>query len=73
MLQELTSRVASVTPAAAPPLAQKGRAKKKDKSSAASSVNGTGVNTPAEQGKLWEVELEDTVIFPEGKCFNGRC
>ncbi|GMK58704.1 hypothetical protein CspeluHIS016_0601460 [Cutaneotrichosporon spelunceum] len=68
LLQELTTRVVSVAVSAAPPLAQKGRAKKKDKSSssAASSINGTGANTPAEQGKLWEVELEDTVIFPEG-------
>ncbi|CAK9787326.1 ThrRS/AlaRS common domain-containing protein [Cutaneotrichosporon oleaginosum] len=66
LLQALTTRVVSVAPAAAPPLAQKGRAKKKDKGSAASSATGTGANTPAEQGKLWEVELEDTVIFPEG-------
>lgn len=65
LLQSLTTRVVSAVPAAAPPLAQKGRQKKKG--SATSSVNGTGANTPAEpQGKLWEVELEDTIIFPEG-------
>ncbi|BEJ14469.1 hypothetical protein CspHIS471_0402360 [Cutaneotrichosporon sp. HIS471] len=67
LLQELTTRVVSVAPASTAPLAQKGRAKKKDKGSATSSVNVTGANTPVEHGKLWEVELEDTIIFPEGK------
>lgn len=57
------------------PVAQKGRAKKKTKSGSATPAtpaeSGTATpTTPAEpaepEGKLWEVMLEDTVLFPEG-------
>lgn len=58
-------------PAKAAPVAQKGRAKKK-KSAASSTPTPTtsGAATPAEpaapDGQLWDVVLEDTVLFPEG-------
>jgi alanyl-tRNA synthetase/misacylated tRNA(Ala) deacylase len=60
--------VHATSPASAAPLAQKGREKKKNKSAAATpseTPGGSGTATPV--GKLWEVELEDTVVFPEGE------
>lgn len=68
LLKSLTSRVVATRPASDAPLAQKGRDRKKkassEASSAATSAAPSGAATPT--GKLWEVELEDTVIFPEG-------
>lgn len=67
----MTSRVYATAPAAAPPLAQKGRHLKKKGASATSTPadtpHGSGSATPVvPPGKLWEVELDDTVVFPEG-------
>lgn len=60
-------------PARAAPVAQKGRAKqKKPKSGSATPATPaeSGTATPAEpaepEGALWELVLEDTVLFPEG-------
>ncbi|TXT05025.1 hypothetical protein VHUM_03845 [Vanrija humicola] len=67
LLRSLNSRVVAARPASDAPLAQKGRDRKKkgsEASSAATSAAPSGAATPT--GKLWEVELEDTVIFPEG-------
>lgn len=55
-------------------MAQKGRAKqKKSKSGSATPATPSGPSgtaTPAEpavpEGQLWEVQLEDTILFPEG-------
>lgn len=78
LLRRLRSKVVSskIASIAAPPPA-KGKEKEKKKkaitdtittgaSTSAPNVNG-GNQTPGKPlGKLWEVELEDTVIFPEG-------
>jgi alanyl-tRNA synthetase/misacylated tRNA(Ala) deacylase len=61
----------------AEPPAAKGRAKQKKPSSGAQTPNGTstppangsgGANEAEKEdkGRLWEVQLEDTIIFPEG-------
>ena len=74
LLRRLRTKVVSARPTsiAAPPLA-KGKEKKKKStpsasgsSSPASVPNGANGATTESEGKLWEVELEDTVIFPEG-------
>lgn len=80
LLQFLTTRIHAVRPAAIAAVpTQKGKGqKKKDKSAPSSgaatpaAANGgtSGAQTPVpgqEAGRLWEVELEDTVIFPEGQ------
>lgn len=73
LLKCLRTRVVSARPAAiAEPPAAKGRAKQKKKDnipadSSSTTPNGTGgTTTPVDKGVLWDVELEDTVIFPEG-------
>ena len=82
LLQSLTTYIHSIRPAAITAVpSQKGKGqKKKDKSAPASGATtpltgGTsGTQTPtgndtgpsAPEGRLWEVELDDTVIFPEG-------
>lgn len=55
-------------PAKAAPVAQKGRAKKKKGGTSTPATPAeSGTATPAEpEGVLWEVMLEDTVLFPEG-------
>ena len=69
LLRKLRTKVVSVRPAslAAPPVS-KGKEKKKKANGAAPSASTTnGTSTPTEpEGKLWEIEVEDTVIFPEG-------
>ncbi|KAL1407111.1 hypothetical protein Q8F55_006525 [Vanrija albida] len=62
LLRTLTRRVVAAHPAPDVPLAQKGRDRKK--ATPSSSAAPSGAATPT--GALWEVELEDTVIFPEG-------
>lgn len=75
LLRRLTTKITSAKPA--PILAvpmQKGKGiKKKDKNGSTNGTpGGSGTTTPAVEatteiiGKLWEVELEDTVCFPEG-------
>lgn len=78
LLQQLTTKLHAGRPAAIAAVpTQKGKGqKKKDKSGASTPangasgsqtpVNGSGTDTPAAVGRLWEVELDDTVIFPEG-------
>ncbi|KAK4686478.1 hypothetical protein P7C73_g3642, partial [Tremellales sp. Uapishka_1] len=61
LLRTLRTTVHSASPAAfAVPPPQKGKANKKKVETPAASESPTPV------GKLWEVELMDTVIFPEG-------
>jgi hypothetical protein len=58
---------------------QKGKGiEKKDKNGSMNATpGGSGTTTPAVEatgevvGKLWELELEDTVCFPEGKFFSS--
>lgn len=61
LLRRLTSKIVSARPAQSVPVAQKGRQKKGKNGTPAES----GTATPV--GNLWEVELEDTIVFPEGE------